>query len=206
MLISELFEELAYGELSNSSLKEALLTVNDDNKEAFSYVNRAIRELNKEFFINKNKHSIQLIDGVITYDIASINNIKILSVVTTEDVILSINDTGNSLFNIFTIDDNTIEYSGEVKIEEEIPSTLLLSFLQELPKATSMNDIIPLSTIYFSALTAYVGFLAQYSLGDAESATQYKIEYNTALKKLRTLGYDSEINEISSNFDSKGFV
>lgn len=203
--VSEIISALKYGELSNVALSDTILDNNADNSAAYSFINRAVAEVNKDLFINQEQIKIPLVVDQTVYSLTAFTVVKVISAKRSDDTDIALNDYTNSEESILSTSFDTIEYTGE---HLQVDDYITLRCLKSIPKVTSDIDSIPIPSTYINCLLSYVGYLAQMSLGIAEDsvAATFMSNYLNSINSIKTLGIDKTESTSSTKFFDKGFV
>jgi len=208
MLVRDVLEYLKYGELANTQLADDLLDPTKEKLQVYSYLNRAVSEINKEFSLNQQEYHIDLKEGVARYYLSGSKAIKIMAAYKSDGTELSMNNDQDPLLSLFTPTFNVVEYYGDNLASGSVTDFLSVIYLREYDKIISDLENIPLSEVYLSCITSYIGYLAQQSLGIVDNAfgIELKRNYQESMQQVKTLGMSPDMNGEAYWLTKKGFV
>lgn len=204
----DILEHLKHGELANSFTADGLLDPAQDKGRVFSYINRALTELNKEFFINQAELIINLVENRSKYFVTSNGVLKVLNAYKSDGTELALNNENDHTLSIFTPDVNTIEYYGENKATDTVEDYISIIYLKHFTPIKEDLDILPLSEVYLDSILAYVGYIAQHSSGMTKDndSSFLKATYLESLRSLERLGYTQDNADSTERLGTRGFV
>lgn len=205
----DVLEHLKYGEMANTFSAKGLLNPEETKAQAFSYINRALTELNKEFSINQSEHVVDLMYNRSRYFITAARALKIFAAYKSDGTELTLNNENTPKFSLFTPDLNTVEYFGENKATDTVEDYLSIIYVKSFPVVKQDLDVLPISEAFLSSLLAYAGYLAQFHTGSAKensASRKLKAAYTDSILDLHRLGYNQDESSSVDRLTMRGFI
>ena len=205
----DVLEHLKYGEMANTFSAEGLLDPEQSKAQAFSYINRALTELNKEFYINQAEYVIDLVENRVKYFTTSADILKILTAYRSDGIELTLNNENDPTLSLFTPDLNTVEYYGENKATDTTEDYISIIYVRNFPRIKEDLDVLPVGDAFLSSILAYAGYLAQHNVGASKqnsTASMLRARYVESISDLHRLGYNQDNSTALDRLEKRGFV
>lgn len=194
MYLSDILNELTYGELSqlNLGIQKNGETPEDKLLPLISHINRGLSALYTRFFLKEGRFNFALVAGAYGYDLQREDLLKIEQVFTEEGAELPVND-GTKLWACFTPTMQQLRVAKEIVDKDiNLPTEYITNGLEVVYRANHprvTDGTLPESTVielpyshlnallYFVASRAYtpMGLVNQYHQGDSWAA-RYEAE------------------------------
>jgi hypothetical protein len=205
----DVLEHLKYGEMANTFSAKSLLNPEESKGQALSYINRALTELNKEFYINQAEYVVDLVENRARYFITSANVLKVIAAYKSDGAELTLNNENNPELSLYTPDLNTVEYFGENKATSTVEDYISVIYVKNFPPMREDLDVLPVGDAFLSSILAYAGYLAQYSVGASKensTANMLRARYTESIMDLHRLGYNQDNSAAMDRLEKRGFV
>ncbi|MCI4437667.1 MAG: hypothetical protein JHC33_12745 [Ignisphaera sp.] len=212
MLVSDVLNSVAYGDIYNLSLGEAFR--NKSNNAAstnaintlINYLNLAITELSTRFNLKTSVITLPTYEGIRVYTIRDPNLVKVLEVFDDFGVPLAFPNTIDDLnsFDIKEISFNTFLVNNPVNDSH-------LNFVCKtlLPEVTNMSEDIAISRVFLEPLCSYIAYKAFSSLGgpnNQKASDSCFLRFENSCAKLVERGFTNNPESLFKNIYNKGFV
>jgi hypothetical protein len=212
MLVSDVLNSVAYGDIYNLSLGEAFR--NKSNNAAstnaintlINYLNLAITELSTRFNLKTSVITLPTYEGIRVYTIRDPNLVKVLEVFDDFGVPLAFPNTIDDLnsFDIKEISFNTFLVNNPVN-----DSHLNFVCKMLLPEVTNMSEDIAISRVFLEPLCSYIAYKAFSSLGgpnNQKASDSCFLRFENSCAKLVERGFTNNPESLFKNIYNKGFV
>lgn len=199
-------EYAKYSEFSNLAM--ANLDNEIDQRKAYSYLDRALYEINKEFNLNQAEEIIYLKPNISRYFITSLGMLKVLAAFRSDGSELSINKEEDVTTSVFTPSLNVIEFYGE-PLDTVENDFLSIMFLEKFAKITSTHEYVRVTETYMDCLLNYMGFLAHSAVSATKDsdASEYMRRYMAAVETIKSQGINySGTHGNDTRLHDRGFV
>jgi hypothetical protein len=212
MLVSDVLNSVAYGDIYNLSLGESFRNnpYNAANANTvnvlINYLNLAITELSTRFNLKTIVITLPTYEDLKVYTITDPNVIKVLEVYDDFGVPLTFPNTIDDLnsFDIKEIAANTFLVSNPL-------DNLHLNFVCKmlLPQVTDLSEDIAISRMFLEPICSYIAFKAYSSLGgpnNQKTSDSCLLRFENNCTKLLERGFANNQESLFKNIYNKGFV
>jgi hypothetical protein len=212
MLVSDVLNSVAYGDIYNLSLGESFRNnpYNAANSNAvnvlLNYLNLAITELSSRFNLKTSVITLPTYEGLKVYTVRDPNLIKVLEVYDDFGVPLAFPNTIDDLssFDIKEIASNTFLVNNPLDNSH-------LNFVCKmlLPQVTSMAEDIAISRVFLEPICSYIAYKAFSSLGgpnNQKASDSYFLRFENSCAKLVERGFTNNQESLFKNIRNKGFI
>ncbi|UZA02925.1 hypothetical protein [Moraxella bovis] len=207
MRLSDVFNTLATGELSNLFLAEGAVEVKPDKKEpVLRSINLALTDLYNRFFLKRKEVEITTSQGVQAYAINDPLLIEIHKVVFNGRELCINKPNGYHLLSV-----NTLVLKDKPE-DNQIIEVIYKAKHKTLTQEDVDNDVeIELPDIYLNALCLFIGSRVYTSIvnqldGDLNESNRYAQRYMQEIAMLNDRGVDVDSFEEMWLFDERGFI
>lgn len=207
MRLSDVFNTLATGELSNLFLAEGAVEVKPDKKEpVLRSINLALTDLYNRFFLKRKEAEITTSQGVQAYVINDPLLIEIHKVVFNGRELCINKPSG---YHLLSVDTLVLKDKPE---DNQIIEVVYKAKHKTLIQEDIDNDVeIELPDIYLNALCLFIGSRVYTSIvnqldGDLNESNRYAQRYMQEIAMLNDQGVDVDSFEEMWLFDERGFI
>lgn len=220
MQLSDIFDSLAYGPLSQLSLVSEETINQDSINKVINQINLGLVDLHKRFFLKRESHTLTRTEDTNRYPLNSLNLIEVIRVVDPKGKEVPLNpsfDPKQSRFpfaRVYTPVYNVLRFEngepGDYSIEYRAGHT-------QIPKVTDLSSFdasiidIQLPMEFLQALSYYIASkvitpLSSAVNGAPNEGIMYSQHYEAECTRLVAYGLDVEQDASNTLFHSKGFV
>ena len=208
MQVSTIINSLKYSEAFNLSVIENLSSTEYQIRDKaytqiFTYINQALIELNKRFYLNVTSEVINTIPSVSVYTLRENNVIKVIEVYDSE---------GKALKFPFVNNDDCYDIKELSYNSFMLPNTkeesLTFVYLTSFDPVITEDDFIDLPDVMLEVIVMYVVSKCFGTLGGANKQDygNYMALFEKSCADLEQLGYGKNIDVLSKDITHKGFV
>jgi hypothetical protein len=212
MLVSNILNSVAYGDIYNLSLGEAFRNNlgNTANTNAASilinYLNLAVVELSTRFNLKTNIITLPTYQNVNVYTFTEPDLIKILKVYDNAGVPLAFPNTIDDLdfFDIKEITPNSLFVKNPL---DNSYINIVCKVL--LPTVTDISDNIDISRIFLEPICSYIAYKAYSSLGgpnNQKMSDSCYLHFENNCTKLVERGFTNNQESLFKNIRNNGFI